>query len=192
MIAQGRDSSSYLLSPGQLQNPPISPFPLGNGSLAPHAGPGGVAPAMIHDHDVPTGSVVGNTRGIIGTRGATGVGIHIHQQPPVPVPGTKLWEATIARLGQQQQQPHQRSRNPFKARAAPPPATRSRTPEGPSVVTSGQSREVSNPAPGPRVIVHMDIEDEPVELSPAYSESRVPIPGMTPVDPPAPREEWYR
>ncbi|KXN83856.1 hypothetical protein AN958_00936 [Leucoagaricus sp. SymC.cos] len=55
---------------------------------------------------------------------------------------------------------------------------------GPSTVSSGQSssnkRLASNSttiAPQ-RFIVHTDIEDEPIELPPMYSESRGPIPGI--------------
>ncbi|KAF9455101.1 hypothetical protein P691DRAFT_800107 [Macrolepiota fuliginosa MF-IS2] len=64
------------------------------------------------------------------------------------------------------------------------------TSAGPSTLSSTQSKQALNPAPAPaqRFVVHTDIEDEPIELPPMYSETRAPIPGMTPADAPLPRK----
>ncbi|KAJ3572520.1 hypothetical protein NP233_g3021 [Leucocoprinus birnbaumii] len=50
-----------------------------------------------------------------------------------------------------------------------------------SAMSSNKGKErtsMTNPSPQPRVIVHTDIEDEPIELPPMYSEARNPLPGM--------------
>lgn len=213
----GPDSSTYLLPPGQQQThyPPVDPFPSYSDAVTPHAGPGGVPPTMTYDHNVPTVSTaVGGAAGIIGAGAAGAVGAHAYQQyqpPSAPAPGAKQREAVAARQPYQ----HQPYYNPFETGAASAVATNSAyastssrqtaqtnsdtqsqfgmgstsnysTSAGPSTVSSTQ--KVLNPAPGPRFIVHTDIEDEPIELPPMYSESRAPIPGITLDDSPAPRK----